>query len=58
MTGSRREKDPACSEMPAPVGEVVLVELLNVSVAMVVALRLELVELTPAVGAVEFWETA
>lgn len=58
MTGSRREKIPACSETPAPVGLVELAEL-KVSVAMVVALRLEppLVEFPPAVGSVVFWET-
>lgn len=44
VTGIRKEKVPACSEMPAPVVSVVLAELLLVSVAMVVALGLELVE--------------
>lgn len=56
MTGSRRETVPACSETPAPVGEVELAELLKVSVAMVVVLGLE-VEFPLAVGFVLFWET-
>lgn len=57
MTGIRKEKVPdACSETPAPVGEVELVELLRVPVAMVVALGLE-VEFPPAVGSVLLLDT-
>lgn len=55
-TGTRKEKVPACSETPAPVGEaVVLAEPLKVPGAMVVALELE-VEF-PVVASVLFWET-
>jgi hypothetical protein len=56
--GSRREKGLDCSDMPTPVGEVELAELLYGSVAMVVELTLEpaLVALTH-VDPVVFWET-
>ena len=40
VTGIRKEKVPACSEMPAPEVSVVLAELLLVSVTMVVELGL------------------
>lgn len=56
MTGIRKEMAPACSETPAPVGLVVLAEMLCMSVAMVVALGLE-VEFPPAVASVLFWDT-
>ena len=56
VTGIRKETVPACSETPALPGLVVLAGLLWASVAMVVALGLE-VEFPPAVGSVLFWET-
>lgn len=41
MTGIRTDTVPACSEMPAPVEEVELAELLKVSVGTVVVLEVE-----------------
>lgn len=56
--GSRREKWLDCSDMPTPVGEVELAELLYVPVTMVVELSLEPKPVAlPNVVAVVFRET-